>query len=83
MPEKKVNRDYPLSSTPEPKVNFYAGGRGSDKEYQAGVGAQAKIYKGLSVGVDKFYGKNDYGKGSNTSYNVSLTIPLGRRNKNK
>lgn len=76
---KSKNRDYPLSETPKPNVEVY--GRGSNKNYQMGVSVDVPIYKGLSVGANKFYGKDDYGnKFKNTSYNATIRIPL-RKNK--
>lgn len=77
----KENRDYPLSPTPKPKVYFGAGGIGSDKEYRIGASLNVPIYKGLSVGVDKYVNKDQYGKYGGTQYNATLQIPLGKRKK--
>ena len=73
------NRDYPLSETPKPRV--YVGGIGSDKKYNVGVSLDVPVYKGFSIGIDKYTNKDEYGKNSGTSYNATLKIPLGSRKK--
>jgi hypothetical protein len=78
----KDKRDYPLSETPKPKVYIGAGGGGSDKEYNLGASVTVPIYKGFSVGVNKYAGKSEYGKYSGQNYNATVRIPLGKRKKN-
>jgi hypothetical protein len=75
----KENRDYPLSATP--KIDFSIGGRGNDKKYVVGGSVNVPLYKGLSVGADKYVGNNGYNKYSGHSYNATLKIPLGKKNK--
>lgn len=77
----KENRDYPLSATPKPKINFGAGGIGSKDKYEVGAAINIPIYKGFSVGANKYVGKNEYGKYSGQNYNATLAIPLGKKKK--
>jgi hypothetical protein len=77
----KKNRDYPLSETPKPKIDFGIGGIGSNKKYEIGASVNIPIYKGLSIGANKFMGKDEYGKFKNTSYNATLRIPIGKKKK--
>ena len=77
----KENRDYPLSETPKPKVYLGIGGGGNDKKYSVGASLNVPVYKGFSVGVDKYTNKDEYGKNSGTSYNATLKIPLGKKKK--
>jgi hypothetical protein len=77
----KENRDYPLSETPKPKIYIGAGGMGSNKKYSIGASVNVPIYKGFSVGIDKYVNKDEYGKNTGTSYNATLRVPIGKRKK--
>jgi hypothetical protein len=79
MGNKITGRDYPLSVTPEPKVNLSLNGGGNSKSYNVNASASVPVYKGLSVGVTKSFNKNENDVSSGTSYTASLRVPLRKK----
>lgn len=81
MPDKKpINRDYPLAATPEPKVYLSAEGIGSNKNYNVNASLQVPVYKGVRVGVERSFSKDQYGTHS-SDYRATLRVPLGKNKK--
>lgn len=79
MGGKNLGRDYPLSETPQPKVNFSINGGGDTKNYNVNASASVPVYKGLSVGVGKSFNKNEGNYSSGTSYSASLKVPIRKK----